>query len=490
MAIGLVPHYSVVFPLEGLTTEQFTIVAIDSAKKLNWDIINSGKNSLVAYTKFRRTSRNEKIHLSIGDGIITMKSESQGGEFIDWGRNKKNIDDFILSYDEIRNSLTPEELNAKATEYNNQFNNEQEEALQSPANFETTNKSKGIFSLFIPVEGYFITPIIININILVFIIMVMSGVNIMQPNTRSLLNWGANFRPYTLDGQPWRLFTNYFLHIGIAHLLFNMYALLYIGILLEPRLGSKRFGIAYMVTGLLASITSLYWHPFTVSAGASGAIFGMYGVFLAMLTTKLIDKSLRKPLLTSIAIFVGYNLLSGMAGGIDNAAHIGGLVSGILIGYSMYPGLEGNKSNKLNFGLPAILIVALLGFSSWVYSRIPNDIVQYDKKIKSFARLESKALEILSMRMDDTTPKDQTLLKIKNEGIYYWNESETLITGLDTLNLPPEIHTRNKKLLAYCDLRIKSYQLIYQSVDEKTNMYNDQIRNYSVSIDSLIKTIK
>ena len=488
MAIGLVPHYSVVFPLEGLTTEQFIIIVIDTAKKLNWNIASNGQKEVVAYTKFRRTSKNEKISLHVEDGIVTLKSESQGGEFIDWGRNKKNVDNFILSYDEIRNSLTPEELNAKETEYNNLFNTGHEETHHSGVNLETTEKSKGILSLFIPVKGYFVTPVIININILVFILMVISGVNIMQPGTKSLLNWGANFRPYTLDGQPWRLFTNYFLHIGIVHLLFNMYALLYIGILLEPRLGTKRFGIAYLVTGVLASITSLYWHPMTVSAGASGAIFGMYGVFLAMLTTNLIDKSLRKPLLISITVFVGYNLLNGMTGGIDNAAHIGGLVSGILIGYSMYPGLEGNKNSKLNFGLPVILIVTLLGFSSWVYRRIPDDIVKYESKIKSFAHLESKALEIL--RMDDSTPKDQMLLKIKNEGIHNWNESENLITNLDKLNLPEEIHKRDKKLLAYCDLRIKTYQLIYKSVDENTNMYNDQIRCYSVSIDSLIKTIK
>jgi len=486
MAIGIVPHYSVVFPLEGLTAEQFKIIVIDVVKKLGWNIGNIGHKSFIAYTKFRRTSRNEKISLQVDDGLVSLKSESQGGEFIDWGRNKRNVDDFISSYDEIRNSLSLDELNAKETEYSGLLNTGEEEILPAGANLET--QSKGIFSLFIPVRGYFVTPIIIDINIIVFILMVMSGVNILQPATKSLLTWGANFRPYTLDGQSWRLFTNYFLHIGIVHLLFNMYALLYIGILLEPRLGSKRFGITYLVTGLLASIASLYWHPMTVSAGASGAIFGMYGVFLAMLTTNLIDKSLRKPMLTSIAVFVGYNLLNGMKGGIDNAAHIGGLVSGILIGFSMYPGLGGSNNIKLKFGLPAILIIALLGFSSWIYKRIPNDIVQYNHKIKSLVQFESKALEIL--RTCNSIPRDQLLIKIKNEGIDNWNEGEKLIVSLDKLNLPKEIHTRNEKLLAYCDLRIESYQLIYKSLDENTNIYNDQIRSYTMSIDSLLRTLK
>ena len=79
--------------------------------------------------------------------------------------------------------------------------------------------------------------------------MAINGVNIMLPDNGSLLNWGANFRPMTLDGQWWRLLTNCFLHIGIFHLLMNMYALLYIGVLLEPLLGRTRFLSAYLLTG-------------------------------------------------------------------------------------------------------------------------------------------------------------------------------------------------------------------------------------------------
>jgi rhomboid protease GluP len=208
------------------------------------------------------------------------------------------------------------------------------------------DKIKNVFSVFIPTEGYFFTPIIVNINILVFAAMVISGVHFMLPDNDSLIKWGANFRPVTLDGQWWRLFTSCFLHIGVIHLLMNLYALIYIGLLLEPHLGKTRFVSAYLLAGIGGSVASLYWHDLTISAGASGAIFGMYGVFLAMLTTNLIEKSARKTLLTSIMIFVGYNLLNGLKGGIDNAAHIGGLVTGMIIGYAFYPSLI--KPQQLN----------------------------------------------------------------------------------------------------------------------------------------------
>jgi rhomboid protease GluP len=126
----------------------------------------------------------------------------------------------------------------------------------------------------------------------------------------------------------------------------NMYALFFVGIFLEPTLGVKRFTIFYLITGIIASISSIWWHEATVSVGASGAIFGMYGIFLALLFTKLFPMDFKKSFLLSTLIFVGYNLIMGTSGGIDNAAHIGGLISGMLIGFAVYPVLNQKRRDK------------------------------------------------------------------------------------------------------------------------------------------------
>jgi len=159
-------------------------------------------------------------------------------------------------------------------------------------------------------------------------------------NASDLMKWGANYRPVTTQGEWWRLLTNTFLHGGLMHVLFNMYGLMFVGMLLEPRLGRNRFAIVYLLTGIIASIASIWWHAATVSVGASGAIFGMYGTFFALLTVNVFPKELKKSFLISTSIFIGYNLLFGLTGGIDNAAHIGGLLSGLLIGYVLYPSLR------------------------------------------------------------------------------------------------------------------------------------------------------
>ncbi|MBD0260986.1 MAG: rhomboid family intramembrane serine protease, partial [Cytophagales bacterium] len=105
-------------------------------------------------------------------------------------------------------------------------------------------------------------------------------------------------------------------------------------------LGRARLLLIYLLTGVLASLASLLWYPATVSVGASGAIFGLYGAFLALLLAGAFPGEFKKPFLVSTVVFVGYNLLFGfLAEGIDNAAHLGGLVSGLVAGYLIYPTL-------------------------------------------------------------------------------------------------------------------------------------------------------
>ena len=194
---------------------------------------------------------------------------------------------------------------------------------------------KEIFDFFIPREGFYITPIIINLNLMIYILMVLSGLGFMSFKASDLLNWGANFRPLTTDGQWWRLLTSTFLHGGLMHILANMYGLLFVGIFLEPILGRAKYVFVYLITGILASIASIWWYDATVSVGASGAIFGLYGFFLACLLLKVFPPDFGKMLLTSTLVFVGFNLLMGLTGGIDNAAHIGGLLSGFILGLIM-----------------------------------------------------------------------------------------------------------------------------------------------------------
>ncbi len=101
-----------------------------------------------------------------------------------------------------------------------------------------------------------------------------------------MLNWGANWGPLTTAGEWWRILTACFLHFGIVHLLCNMYALLLAGLLAERLFGNWFYLAIYIGTGLASSLTSLWWHPELICAGASGAIFGVYGALLGYLVNQ------------------------------------------------------------------------------------------------------------------------------------------------------------------------------------------------------------
>ena len=331
--MALKPSYNDKLHLPGLSKTEILILALEASQKLEWNIEEVTPEGARFEVPFNMYSHGEEITFIIepgSDGEVAVRSQSSSVQFVDYGKNRKNIQKLRETMEEIKTSLTPEELTQKAKDFEEECNRPLTE--EEKAYLEEEKKRNSFWSFFIPRKGFIATPILIDLNILVFIVMIASGVGIMSPSTLSLLKWGADFGPLTLTGDWWRAVTCNFIHIGAFHLLMNMYAFMYVGLLLEDLIGSRRMFMSYLLTGLCSAVFSLYMHGETISAGASGAIFGLYGIFLAFLFFHRIAKEQRKALLTSILIFVGYNLVYGMKAGIDNAAHIGGLLSGFLLG--------------------------------------------------------------------------------------------------------------------------------------------------------------
>lgn len=478
VSIGFSPKQIDDLPVLDLNKKQLFVLAYEAAKKLNWSIGYLSESGFIAYTNFSLSSLSEEIQVKIEVGNINIKSECTGSQVIDWGKNRKNIDLFISSFNKTREDIDHLTIEEQYTVLSNDFVNAEEDVINPPLH--KKEKISGLFSLLIPSNGYFITPIIVILNILIFAVMAISGVHMILPSNDSLLLWGANFRPLTAEGEWWRLFTSTFIHIGILHLLMNMYALVYIGVLLEPYLGKARYISAYLIAGISGSVASVLWNDLSISAGASGAIFGMYGVFVALLTTRLIEKSARKPLLISIGVFVLYNLANGLKDGIDNAAHIGGLISGLITGYSFYPGLQ--KPEKISKPVTIGVLVLVFSLASFlIVSNIRSDIGKYDEDMEVFIRLEQKALSVY--RLPSTATDEQVLYEIQVNGIKNWEECIKVIDKVETYGLPEVIHTKNARLKEYCQLRIKSYKTIQRAIMEDTDMYDYQINSINLEIE-------
>jgi rhomboid protease GluP len=178
-----------------------------------------------------------------------------------------------------------------------------------------------------------VTSAIIGANVLVFVGMTLSGASPIEPQNSDLVKWGANIGMQTLLHQPWRMWTSNYVHIGIIHILLNMWCLWNLGALAERIFDRWTYFLTYTFCGIAGSLVSVALNRF--GAGASGAIFGLAGALIAALYLGHLPVHPRalKSTLKSLLSFAAYNLFFGaVVPGIDNSAHIGGLVCGLVLG--------------------------------------------------------------------------------------------------------------------------------------------------------------
>jgi membrane associated rhomboid family serine protease len=247
--------------------------------------------------------------------------------------------------------------------------------------------------------------------------MTLTGASFISPTSAQLLKWGANWGPLSLSTQPWRILTSNYVHIGIIHLGFNMWCLLNLGALAQRVFDRWTYLLIYTATGIAGSLASLWWHPTVVGAGASGAIFGLAGALIAALYLgKLpIPKEAIQSTMKSLLTFAAYNLFFGLTRGIDNAAHVGGLVSGLALGAFLSQHLTEPAEVRQQWRNHALVLSILLLSAGMYYIRHqhkeftaianPYDYVdQYGKAMDAFRQKDYGNAVAACLKMVQSNP--------------------------------------------------------------------------------------
>ncbi len=221
-----------------------------------------------------------------------------------------------------------------------------------------------------------VTTTIIGINVLVFLGMAFTGSSPIEPDVLHLVKWGANDGLHTLIQQPWRMLTSTYVHIGILHIALNMWCLWNLGILAEQVFDRWTYFLVYTFCGITGSLVSIVAGPILhhsgISAGASGAIFGMAGALISALYLGHlpIHPSALKSTLKSLLSFAGYNLFFGaVVPAIDNSAHIGGLVCGLALGAALAPHLTSVPEERSTWNRSIFLLAAVLFAAAYYLAR-------------------------------------------------------------------------------------------------------------------------
>lgn len=219
-----------------------------------------------------------------------------------------------------------------------------------------------------PAPSITLTNVLLGANVMVFIAMMIAMVQASGPSMDFtgplLVHFGANYGPFTLSGDWWRLLTYMFLHGGLMHIAFNMWCLWDLGALCESLYGRWTFGVVYVLTGFAGGLASVGWNPGVLSVGASGAIFGLAGALIASfyLGEFSLPSIAIRGTLRSLLFFVGFNVVFGtLSPGIDNACHAGGLVSGLILGALIARIAPQHDAPLRRAGVLAVVALAVVG---------------------------------------------------------------------------------------------------------------------------------
>lgn len=225
----------------------------------------------------------------------------------------------------------------------------------------------------------YVTEFLLGANLQIFLMTLWAGANFLTGDPAVLIAWGSNFAIRTVHGEWWRLITATFLHIGFVHLALNMWSLWLFGRLAERLYGSPRFLLLYLSSGLIGNMASIWWNPQVHSAGASGAVFGIFGGLLACMVnpSMRIQPTVARTQLRSLAVLVLVNIGFGLSvDGIDNAAHVGGLLGGFVMGWLLVRPIDakarryaahplGVMSAGLGTAIVLVSWITFIGNRSW-----------------------------------------------------------------------------------------------------------------------------
>jgi rhomboid protease GluP len=203
------------------------------------------------------------------------------------------------------------------------------------------------------------TYVFFGLNILIFALMALAGGSSNEP---TLMAFGVKSNPEIASGQWWRFVTPIFIHIGLLHLFFNSYALWIVGPQVEKLYGGARFVVLYVLTGVAGVYGSYSYHPVTISAGASGAIFGLFGVLLVfgIRYRRSIPPFFKRAVGTGVLPVIVINLIIGFTiPAIDNSAHIGGLLAGAALA-AFVPFQKPGEETPAGFRSLQIALLALV----------------------------------------------------------------------------------------------------------------------------------
>lgn len=348
-----------------------------------------------------------------------------------------------------------------------------------------------------------VTKILIALNVLVYIYVSIKGNSFNNPSSLLLLEMGANSGEKVFIGEWWRLFSSMFLHGGLTHIAFNMYALWVIGNIVEKLFGGFGYLVIYIAAGVLGNMLSLYNHsPYSVGVGASGAVFGIFGALISYAYFKKMPKPIASGVLKNAGLMI---LINGAIGfsipQIDNSAHIGGCIGGLIVAFFIGQDISSvNKQKRSMVSVFVALSCGLVVFFSWGFianknstnknsalQKIEEGQKEIDATIKRFNDLENSKESSVQLLLAEfgknIISKEVALETLEKDYIkFFRKESKQLIKVLDKDFVRPAWKKYTKK---YTGMYDEYWLLIKKAIEASDAEYINQAKILKSKINAM-----
>lgn len=314
----------------------------------------------------------------------------------------------------------------------------------------------------------FVTYALVLANGLVFALMLLNGVHPLTPQIADLIRWGANLGVRVSHGDWWRLLTCMFIHIGVIHIACNMWVLWDVGPLVERLVGNIGFAVLYFVSGMVGSLVSAWWKPGVVSAGASGAVFGVFGALLSFVVMRResIPHHVLHPLRNSVFAFLGFNLLYGwFQTGIDVAAHLGGLAGGFACGLILSQPVSQESLSGRRWRNLVTAAAGLAGVVAGTWA-MQGRFVDADSVGRAFEKAEQEVLGAFNHAIEQVRTQqmtdDELATKLERELIPKWRAARE---SLGQLKQAPGVrHDIVTDFIRYAELRENGWETMVRAI--------------------------
>lgn len=335
----------------------------------------------------------------------------------------------------------------------------------------------------------YVTWSLIFLNVAIFIGMLSAGLSFFSPSADQVLALGGASNLTILQGEWWRLLSSMFIHFGVFHLAMNMYVLRDVGSTLEPIVGNKLFGVIYFATGIIGGLMGLFWSlgsPVAL-AGASGAVFGLVGTLFALLTTDLFPFEVRQPRLMKLFLFIVTNLVYSLQPGVSLSAHVGGFLSGIVLGYLFYLSMRFSWLSSFKKGALSIITFATLGTTVIALTAMKkSDAFQFEMVLNDFMFLEK---DIVKLHGQLLQPMSNAYSLLDEEILPKWEQAILLSKQASALHLSVNLAKKRDNFVCWVELGRRKYRFIARSLKEDTMAYKPEIDKIDAELKSLNQTL-